>query len=55
MRIVIVTPARNEENFIEDTILSVKNQTIQPAAYVIVDDGSTDATADIVRKHKWVT
>lgn len=54
MQIVIVTPARNEEEFIEKTIDSVKNQSLKPAAFVIVDDGSTDATAEIVRKHKWI-
>lgn len=54
MHIIVVTPARNEAAFIEDTILSVENQTIKPAAYVIVDDGSTDATPDIVRKYKWI-
>jgi len=54
MRIIVVTPARNEEQFIEDTILSVQNQTLQPAAYVVVDDGSVDGTTQIVQRFKWV-
>ena len=48
---VIVTPARNEARFIETTIRSVTCQTIQPAEWVIVDDGSTDETAAIVDRY----
>lgn len=45
---VIVTPAYNEARYIENTIASVIQQTIRPALWVIVDDGSTDGTADII-------
>ncbi len=45
---VLITPARNEEAFIEKTIESVINQTVLPAKWVIVDDGSTDRTPEIV-------
>jgi glycosyltransferase involved in cell wall biosynthesis len=48
---VLITPARNEAAFLEKTIESVIHQTILPVKWVIVDDGSTDATADIVRRH----
>jgi len=48
---VLVTPARNEAAFIERTITSVAGQTVLPVRWVIVSDGSTDATDDIVRKH----
>lgn len=48
---IIITPAKNEEKFIEKTIKSVINQTIKPIRWVIVDDGSTDATAEIVKKY----
>jgi biofilm PGA synthesis N-glycosyltransferase PgaC len=55
---VLITPARNEEAFIEQTIKSVIQQTILPARWVIVSDGSTDATDDIVKKyfaeHPWI-
>ena len=55
---VLITPARNEADFIEGTIRSVLAQTILPARWVIVDDGSTDATAEIVecyrRDHLWM-
>jgi glycosyltransferase involved in cell wall biosynthesis len=41
---VLVTPARNEERFIEATIDSMASQTVLPRAWVIVSDGSTDRT-----------
>ena len=48
---VLVTPARNEEAFIEKTIESVIKQTLLPIRWVIVDDGSTDSTVQIVRRY----
>jgi len=42
---VLITPARNEEAFIERTLESVTRQTLLPLRWVIVNDGSTDATA----------
>ena len=45
---VLITPAHNEEAFIAQTIKSVIDQTILPVKWVIVDDGSTDRTAEIV-------
>jgi glycosyltransferase involved in cell wall biosynthesis len=55
---VLVTPARNEERFIEGTIESVIAQTVLPQRWVIVSDGSTDGTDEIVRKyvpgHPWI-
>ena len=47
-RYVVVTPIRDEEKFIEATITSVQAQTIQPSQWVIVDDGSTDRTGEII-------
>ena len=46
---VLITPAKNEEKLIGETITSVVNQTILPAQWVIVSDGSTDRTDEIVR------
>jgi glycosyltransferase involved in cell wall biosynthesis len=51
MRYVLITPARNEERFIEKTIQSVVGQTVLPSKWVIVNDGSTDATASIVGRY----
>lgn len=47
---VLITPARNEAGFIEDTIRSVVAQTVRPAKWVIVSDGSTDGTDEIVKR-----
>jgi glycosyltransferase involved in cell wall biosynthesis len=51
MKYVLITPARNEEAFIEKTINSVVSQTKIPERWVIVDDGSTDRTAEIVERY----
>src|SRR5262249_42269899 len=55
---VLITPARNEGAFLEKTIESVIHQTILPQKWVIVDDGSTDNTAEIVQRylprHPWM-
>ena len=55
---VLITPARNEEAFIEKTIRSVISQTVLPMKWVIVSDGSTDRTDEIVKRylpnHTWM-
>ncbi len=55
---VVITPARNEAEFIELTITSMIAQTIRPLKWVIVSDGSTDGTDEIVQKyagqHSWI-
>jgi len=55
---VLVTPARNEEALIEGTILCVTAQTQRPGRWVIVSDGSTDRTDEIVmryqQQHNWI-
>lgn len=48
---VVVTVAKNEEKFITDTILSIANQSILPKYHMIVDDGSTDSTREIIQKY----
>jgi len=48
---VLITPARNEAEFIEFTLQSMVGQTYRPLKWVIVSDGSTDGTDDIVRKY----
>ena len=47
----LITPARNEEAFIEKTIESMLNQTLLPVKWVIVDDASTDKTHEIVSRY----
>ncbi len=55
---VLITPARNEEAFIEKTIESVVRQTILPLKWVIANDGSTHKTRQIVGRyledHPWI-
>lgn len=46
---VLITPARNEADYIDETLQSVVAQTAPPLRWVIVSDGSTDATDEIVR------
>ena len=58
-RYVIISPVRDEAQYIETTIVSVVNQTIQPAQWIIVDDGSSDETASIAERYSsnypWIT
>ena len=51
MRYVIITPVRDEEKRIEATIESVRHQSLLPAEWVIVDDGSTDRTGEIIDRY----
>lgn len=55
---VLITPARNEAEYIELTLKSVVAQTVLPLRWMIVSDGSTDGTDDIVSKyaagHSWI-
>lgn len=51
MKYVLITPARNEGAFIEGTIRSVLAQTLLPAKWIIVSDGSTDGTDEIVKRY----
>src|SRR5580658_10196853 len=57
-RYVLITPARNEAQFIELTLKSVVAQTFRPVKWVIVSDGSTDGTDDMVGRyvvmHPWI-
>ncbi len=47
-RYLLVTPCRNEEEYLQVTIDSIGAQTVLPACWVIVDDGSTDRTPEIL-------
>jgi biofilm PGA synthesis N-glycosyltransferase PgaC len=58
VRYVLVTPARNEAALIEKTLESVVHSTFPPMKWAIVNDGSTDSTAEIVaryaEKYPWI-
>jgi biofilm PGA synthesis N-glycosyltransferase PgaC len=57
-RYLLVTPARNEAEFARRTLDSVASQSILPAKWIVVDDGSTDETpailAEFAAKHPWI-
>jgi biofilm PGA synthesis N-glycosyltransferase PgaC len=48
---VLITPAYNEAALIAQTIESVLAQTVPPVKWIVVDDGSTDQTAEIVKQY----
>ena len=58
MKIYIVIPAHNEEDNIEEALESLVNQQLKPTQLVVVNDNSTDRTAekvnDFIRRHSWI-
>src|SRR5439155_12938279 len=57
-RILVITPAKDEAEYIERTIASMVGQTHRPARWIIVDDGSSDDSGRIAdeaaRQHPWI-
>lgn len=55
---VLISPVRDEEPYLRSTIESMLAQTIQPAQWIIVNDGSTDKTGEIIdeyaAKYPWI-
>ena len=51
VRYVLITPCRNEAEYARITLDSVVNQSVPPALWVIVDDGSTDETPAILDEY----
>ena len=51
MNYILITPARNEADYIELTLKSVVAQTVKPLRWIIVNDGSTDNTGEIVSRY----
>jgi len=48
---VLITPVRDEEDYIGAMIESISGQTIPPKRWIVVDDGSRDQTAQIVTEY----
>jgi len=57
-RYLLISPCRDEQDHMRQTVDSVLAQSIRPATWVIVDDGSTDGTPDILaeyaQRHDWI-
>lgn len=51
-KISIIMPAYNAENYIEKSIKSILNQTFNDWELIIIDDGSSDRTAEICKKYR---
>lgn len=50
-KISVITVVRNDVSHIEQTMLSVLNQTYPNVEYIVIDGGSTDGTVDIIKKY----
>ncbi|MBP7500939.1 MAG: glycosyltransferase, partial [Chryseobacterium sp.] len=55
MKFLIIIPAHNEENSIASCLESLKNQSFQDFTCVVVNDGSTDKTQEIVKNFQLPT
>ena len=57
-RVLVITPARDEARFLPDMIRAMVAQTLRPVAWILVDDGSSDATGTIATaaaaEHDWI-
>ena len=55
---IVISPVRNEQDYIQNTIQSLASQTNRPALWIIVDDGSIDKTGGISDEaaslHSWI-
>lgn len=58
-RYIVITPARNEAEYLPETIRSMAAQTVKPIEWVIVNDGSSDGTRELIEaaaaEHPWIT
>lgn len=56
---IVITPIRDEEEFLPLTIASMTAQTVTPRQWILVDDGSRDRTGQLIddaaRAHPWIT
>ncbi len=50
-KVSVISPVFNVEDYIEETILSLVNQTLSPIEIILVDDGSTDNSANIIKNY----
>ena len=50
-RYVVISPVKDEARYVERTLQSVAAQTLKPALWIIVDDGSVDRTSQFLREY----
>ncbi|WP_107853135.1 glycosyltransferase family 2 protein [Oceanimonas marisflavi] len=48
----VIVPAYNVENYIEEAIDSILNQTVLPSEIIVINDGSTDGTPEVLKKYE---
>jgi len=55
---IVISPVRNEERYLPQTIRCMAAQSARPAEWILVNDGSTDATGSIIAaaaaQHAWI-
>ena len=51
MEYLVISPVKDEERYVEHTIRSMVNQTRPPARWIIVDDGSSDRTPELIERY----
>lgn len=51
LSVSVITPAYNEERHIEETLLSVKEQKFENLEHIVINDGSTDRTGEILQQY----
>jgi biofilm PGA synthesis N-glycosyltransferase PgaC len=52
LKYVVISPVRDEERYVELTLDSMARQTVKPERWIIVDDGSTDRTPEIIARYQ---
>lgn len=56
---IVISPSRNEAEFLPGTIACLERQTAPPLQWILIDDGSTDRSPEIMRaaaqRHPWIT
>ena len=50
-KITIITVIKNKADYVEETILSIKNQNYKNIEYIVIDGVSTDGSIDIIKKY----
>mgnify|MGYP005838325421 CR=1 FL=1 len=54
LKTIVITPVRNEEEYIEKTVGAMIRQTVKPVKWIVVNDGSGDKTRDIIAKYRHI-